>query len=380
MPLSINGKERGGYMSLKPLLKVENLTVSHKQNGSRFLAVSDVSFEIFRGETLALIGESGCGKSSIAKSILGICSQYRGNIYYEGEKIAKNRRLALPEVKKNIQMIFQDPYSSLSPRMTIEEIIKEPLLIYKIGNKISQNSRVDELLKAIGLPSHYKRRFPHELSGGERQRVSIARALASNPKLLVCDEPTHALDMSIQASIINLLKDLQKQYHLSLLFISHNLTLVKNLSDRCLVMYGGRIVEEGCILSIYENPLHPFTKKLLSSAILFTKHLPLYSREEPVANVEIKPLTIDSLAIQSYIQGAVRGNFFTYILKSLLQIFDKKKSKTECELKICPYFEKCSSRKYLCEKEPIYTKKIHNTHYVSCLLVDEKKSSLFITK
>ena len=345
-------------MSLKPLLRVENLTVSHKQNGSTFLAVSDVSFEIYEGETLSLIGESGCGKSSIAKSILGICSQYQGNIYYNGTKIAKNRRLALPCVKKDIQMIFQDPYSSLSPRMTIEEIIKEPLLIYKIGNKISQNNRVDELIEVIGLNKSYKRRFPHELSGGERQRVSIARALASNPKLLVCDEPTHALDMSIQASIINLLKDLQDKYHLSLLFISHNLVLVKNLSDRCLVMYGGKIVEEGPISSIYGNPLHPFTKKLLSSALLFTKKLPLYQEEESILSVEKKPLSIDSGALHSYVKGVQKG---------IISYFFKKK-KSENILKICPYLEKCSAKTHLCSQESTYLKKIGDTHSVSCLL------------
>ena len=159
-------------------------------------------------------------------------------------------------------MIFQDPYSSLNPRMTIEEIIKEPLVIYKIGTPELRVKRVDDLLLDVSLPLHYKNRYPHELSGGERQRVSIARALISKPKLLICDEPTHALDCSVQASIINLLKDLKEKHNLSLLFISHDLCLVKNLSDRLLVMYGGFIVEEGITQSIFENPLHPFTHEL----------------------------------------------------------------------------------------------------------------------
>jgi ABC-type oligopeptide transport system ATPase subunit len=348
-------------MSNNPLLKVENLTVAYSSKKTPFYAVKDVSFEIFEGETLALVGESGCGKSSIAKALLGISSNFSGKIYYKGKQQPAVRKKTSLEIKKDIQMIFQDPYSSLNPRMTIEEIIKEPLLIYKIGDKNSRSNRVLELLKNVCLPSDYKHRYPHELSGGERQRVSIARALASNPKILICDEPTHALDVSVQASIVNLLKDLRDKLGLSMLFISHDLILVKNLSDKCLIMYGGKIIERANCEDLFKNPKHPFTRKLLASIPLFTKESPFFLNDSLEEVNKKMPISIDSSILASQVKILERSKFKSFFKQTAPLQPDKNK--------ICPYFDKCTKSALICQKAEVTSTTIGKDHSVVCHLV-----------
>ena len=335
------------------LLEVDNLTISYKRKGSTFAAVKDVSFHIKKGETVSLVGESGCGKSSIAKAILGISLITNGSITYRQKKKID---------RKNVQMIFQDPYSSLNPRMTIEEILEEPLIVYKLGTKSSRKNRIDELLKNVSLPFHYKHRYPHELSGGERQRVSIARALASKPELLICDEPTHALDVSVQASIINLLKDLRDTFNLSLLFISHDLCLVKNISDRCLVMYGGKIVETGTVDEVFKHPEHPFTKRLLASVPIFTKEAPLYINTDPVQDEYQIPLHIQSPILHSYVDKLQQS------IATLTNKIDRKSA----GYGKCSYLKKCKHRAYICESKQLPKLGTATKHQSLCHLV--KKS------
>ena len=228
-------------------------------------AVDNVSFEIKRGETLGLVGESGCGKSSLGRTILRIYEPTSGSICYEGCDIAglSNRKL-LP-YRKKIQMIFQDPYASLNPRLTVGDIIAEPMQIHKMFTKNERKKRVQELLEVVGLKPDHIRRYPHEFSGGQRQRIGIARTLALDPEFIVCDEPISALDVSIQAQVINLLERIQAERGISYLFIAHDLGMVKHISHRIGVMYLGHIVELGASNEIYRNPYHPYTKALLSA-------------------------------------------------------------------------------------------------------------------
>ncbi len=230
-------------------------------------AVDGISFNIKSGETFGLVGESGCGKSTLGRCIMRIYTPTSGEIVFEGEDIAKKKNKDLKQYRKNAQMIFQDPYASLNPRMTVGEIIREPMDVHNIyANKEERNAKVQELLQVVGLKPDHIRRYPHEFSGGQRQRIGIARALALNPKFIVCDEPISALDVSIQAQVINLLEKIQKELGVAYLFIAHDLGMVKHISDRIGVMYLGRMVELGESNELYSNPLHPYTKALLSSA------------------------------------------------------------------------------------------------------------------
>jgi oligopeptide transport system ATP-binding protein len=227
-------------------------------------AVDDVSFEINKGETLGLVGESGCGKTTVGRTILHLYQPTDGKVFFEGKEI--KTREDLVNLRKKATMVFQDPYSSLNPRMTVSDIIGEPLDIHKMyTDKKARQDRILELMDHVGLNSEHAARYAHEFSGGQRQRIGIARALALNPSFIVCDEPVSALDVSIQAQVINLLNDLKDEMGLTILFIAHNLSVVKYFSDRLGVMYKGKLVEVSYASDIYERPLHPYTKSLLSA-------------------------------------------------------------------------------------------------------------------
>lgn len=254
------------------VLKVENLKVHFPVKGGLFTkkqvvkAVDGVSFEIYPRETFGLVGESGCGKSTTGRAIVKLYEPTSGTVYYHGEDVTKIKGSHLAEFRRNVQMIFQDPYASLNPRMTVGEIIREPMDIHHIFNtKEEREQRVRELLDIVGLKPDHIRRYPHEFSGGQRQRIGIARTLALNPQFIVCDEPISALDVSIQAQVINLLEHIQKEMGISYLFIAHDLSMIKHISDRIGVMYLGNLVEIGDSDDVYHRPLHPYTQALLSA-------------------------------------------------------------------------------------------------------------------
>jgi oligopeptide/dipeptide ABC transporter ATP-binding protein len=249
------------------LLRVRGLFKHFPVEGSDDVvrAVDGVTFEIFRGETLGLVGESGCGKSTVGRCILRLIEPTRGRVEFEGTDVLATRGGELRRLRREMQIIFQDPYASLNPRMKVRDIVAEPLVIHGIGDKQERRERVAELLRKVGLDPDYMNRYPHEFSGGQRQRIGIARALALNPKLIVADEPVSALDVSVQAQVVNLLEDLQQEFKLTYLFISHGLAVVEHISDRVAVMYLGRIVEVATAEELYSNPLHPYTRALLSA-------------------------------------------------------------------------------------------------------------------
>ncbi|MBT8207373.1 MAG: ATP-binding cassette domain-containing protein [Acidimicrobiia bacterium] len=266
------------------MLRVENLVKEFPINRGIFLkrkvgavqAVSDITFEIKRGETLGLVGESGCGKSTTARSILRLLEPTSGDVWFQSEtddegepteaiNIATANKDTLREMRREMQIVFQDPYASLNPRMTVAGIISEPLLVHGMGNQQERIERVKELLKVVGLSPEHANRYPHEFSGGQRQRIGIARALALNPKMIVLDEPVSALDVSIQAQVLNLLDDLQSELGLTYLFIAHDLSVVRHISDRVGVMYLGRMVELADRDALYDEPMHPYTHALLSA-------------------------------------------------------------------------------------------------------------------
>ncbi|MDR2940839.1 MAG: ATP-binding cassette domain-containing protein [Clostridiales bacterium] len=251
---------------MNPLLKTVNLSKWFNVSGGRLNAVKNLNLEIYKGETLGMVGESGCGKSTAGRSILRLYeNNYSGEVIYDGQDILKISPAQMFNYRKEMQMIFQDPYASLNGRMTVASIISEPLEIHNIKDRAGRDEKVEELLKKVGLNSEHKNRFPHEFSGGQRQRICIARALALKPKFIVCDEPISSLDVSIQAQIVNLLKNLQDEFGLTYLFIAHDISMVKYISDRILVMYLGNMAELAESVELTENPRHPYTKALMSA-------------------------------------------------------------------------------------------------------------------
>jgi oligopeptide transport system ATP-binding protein len=257
----------------KVLVRVENLkkhfpitrgVIIQREVGT-VRAVDGVNMEIHEGETLGLVGESGCGKSTTGRSILQLYRPTSGKVYYDGLDLTEMEGDALRKARRNFQMIFQDPYASLNPRMTVEGIIGEPLEVHGIGNRKERHERVKELMSEVGLNPSLNNRYPHEFSGGQRQRIGVARALALQPNFIVCDEPISALDVSIQAQVVNLLEELQQKFGLTYLFIAHDLSMVRHIADRTAVMYLGKIVELADRTELYTNPLHPYTQALLSA-------------------------------------------------------------------------------------------------------------------
>jgi oligopeptide/dipeptide ABC transporter ATP-binding protein len=256
----------------KVLLEAKNIVKYFPIKGGVFLkeiaavkAVDGVSLTIDEGETVGLVGESGCGKTTFGRAILRLEEPTSGEIYFEGESILSYDKNKMQSLRENMQIIFQDPFSSLNPRKTVSHIIGEPLLVHGMRSRKKRDERVLELLTVVGLRKEHMRRYPHQFSGGQRQRIGVARALALNPKLIVCDEAVSALDVSIQAQVINLLKDLQDEFGLTYLFISHDLSVVEHVSDRVAVMYLGKIVEFAPSKALYRTPLHPYTQALLSA-------------------------------------------------------------------------------------------------------------------
>ena len=257
---------------MEKLMEIHNLKKYFPAQSAGFFkktqfvqAVDDISFDIYKGETLGIVGESGCGKSTMGRLLVNLINPTSGKILFEGKDINALRRENRKNLSKNIQIIFQDPYASLNPRMTIGDIIREPMKINGIASGMELENRLDKLLNQVGLASYHKDRYPHEFSGGQRQRVGIARAISVNPKLIVCDEAVSALDVSIQAQVLNLLDDLQKELGFTYLFIAHGLNVVKHISDRVGVMYLGKMVELADVDDLYSSPLHPYTQALLSA-------------------------------------------------------------------------------------------------------------------
>jgi len=256
----------------QPLLEIKNLRTHFPikkgilgREVGRVYAVDGVSLTLNEGETLGLVGESGCGKSTLGRTLIQLEKPTSGEVYFQGKLINAISFSELKQVRSKLQMIFQDPFSSLDPRMSIERIITEPLRLHKMGDRQSQRAKAQKLLETVGLPESSLFRYPHEFSGGQRQRIGIARALALNPKLIVADEPVAALDVSVQAQVLNLLNDLKKEFRLTMVFISHDLGVIKYLSDRIAVMYLGKIVEIGSSEELYRNPVHPYTQALFSA-------------------------------------------------------------------------------------------------------------------
>ncbi|WP_306489129.1 ABC transporter ATP-binding protein [Anaerococcus octavius] len=315
-----------------PIIKVNSISKFFKVDKGLLHAVDDLSFNIYPGETFGLVGESGCGKSTAGRTILRLYEPTGGEVKFKGVNIYDLKSRQMKDIRKKMQMIFQDPYASLDPRMTVEDIIAEPLEIYNIGTKSERKEKVISLLKLVGLSSEHAQRFPHEFSGGQRQRIGIARALALDPDFIVCDEPISALDVSIQAQVVNLLKDLQNELGLTLLFIAHDLSMVRYISDRVGVMYLGRMMELSESDELYENPLHPYTKVLLSAI--------------PIADPEVQR-SKETIKLEGDVPSPINigGG--------------------------CRFVDRCPYAKDKCRQEEVALEEVKPGHFVACLRVRE---------
>ncbi len=278
-----------------PLLEVVHLAKHFTRGrglfgaGTIVKAVDQVSFTVEEGETFGLVGESGSGKTTTARCILRLIEPTSGSVMFRGEDVLRFPRRRLREARRDMQLVFQDPYSSLNPRMHARQIVEEPLVIHQLGNRRSRLARVGELFRLVGLDPGHLERYPHQFSGGQRQRIGLARSLALNPSLLILDEPVSALDVSVQAQVINLLMDLQHELHLTYVFIAHDLRLVEHICERVAVMYLGRIVEVGPTTSVFASPLHPYTRALLSA-------IPIPDPDAPRQRIVLDPTTFDPAA------------------------------------------------------------------------------------
>ena len=318
------------------LLEVKNLKKYFKIDSKTWLkAVDDVSFGIEEGETLGLVGESGCGKSTLGRTVIGLYPPTDGSILFEGQDITHLKAKEKVALTKKMQIIYQDPYACLDPRMTVADIIAEGLDIHGICKGEQRRKRIYELLRLVGMNEEHANRFPHEFSGGQRQRIGIARALAINPKFIICDEPISALDVSIQAQVVNLLEDLQKQLGLTYLFIAHDISMVAHISDRIAVMYLGAMAELAPSKDIMESPLHPYTKALLSA-------VPFADPDASRARNRIK-LTGDVPSPMSAQTG-------------------------------CKFASRCSQCTKACREEAPTLREVRPGHFVSCHLYDEERS------
>lgn len=318
-------------MKDQPILDVRNLKKYFNTPRGALQAVDDVTFSIGKGETLGVVGESGCGKSTLGRTILRLHEPTSGEIYFRGEDITTYTPKQVKALRSRMQIIFQDPYSSLNPRMTVSQAIAEPMILqgmYQRRDKKALEKRVQEMMELVGLASRFTNAYPHELDGGRRQRIGIARALALNPEFIVCDEPVSALDVSIQAQVLNLMQDLQEQLGLTYMFITHDLSVVKHLSERIVVMYLGQLVEQAEPAELFEDPLHPYTKALLSAI--------------PIPDPDIK---MERIMLKGEITSPVNMGSGCRFMKR------------------CPYAtQRCG--------QPLEQKEVSPGHFVSCHLID----------
>jgi len=318
--MSMDTSRVGGNNGNEVLVRVEGLKkhfpitkgiVIQRQVGA-VKAVDGISFEIIRGETLGLVGESGCGKSTTGRTILQLYRPTEGAVYFEDDNLAELKGNPLRRMRRRMQMIFQDPYASLNPRMTVGNIIGEPLEVHNVASGKERRERVQQLLALVGLNPYFVNRYPHEFSGGQRQRIGVARALALQPDFIVCDEPISALDVSIQAQVVNLLEELQGQFGLTYLFIAHDLSMVRHISDRVAVMYLGKIVELTDRNELYENPQHPYTQALLSAVPI----------PDPVADAKRKRIILEG-DVPSPVNPPKGCNFNTRCPKAIEICFEQ---------------------------------------------------------